>query len=142
MAGNLLNPVLKGTLTLPAKEKDAQKRTNIRLSMPEDFALTKWLHTHDFQPGESIADLVRLARIDTKVEKINYNHIQTRLVEFDLKLIPLPTAPKEVAKIGERLLRLECAVCAIIREQNRMLRDFGQEPAAEVLKFLEQVDTD
>jgi hypothetical protein len=97
---------------------DVTKRTNIRLSMQEDFALTKWLHAHEMKPGEQIGDLVKQVRIDLKIDKINYNHVQTRLQEFGLKLIPAPEKDQNkrldrmerfVLEIGAELGKLGCA---------------------------------
>jgi hypothetical protein len=103
------------------------KRTNIRLSMQEDFALTKWLHAHYMQPGEGIGELVKQARIDLKIEKINYNHVQARLQEFGLKLIPAPEKDQ-----NKRLDRLE----RFVAELGGELLGLGSSLSPELVEFL------
>ena len=91
---------------------DNQKRQNVRLSMPEDFALTKWLHSHEMKPGETIGDLAALARFDLKNTRINYNHVQARLTSFGIELIPAPE--KDQVKRIDRLEKLlDLVVCAL-----------------------------
>ena len=90
-----------------------QPRTNVRLSMQEDFALTKWLHAHEMQPGERIDDLVLQVRKDLKIEKINYNHVQARLQEFGLKLVPADSTDPQVREMREQLEVLQHRVFAL-----------------------------
>jgi hypothetical protein len=101
----------------PAQEK----RTNVRLSMQEDFDLVSWLKAFQAQPGDTIDSLTVAAKTALKNDRINRNHIQTRLIEFDIKL------PKKVNEYSAaaRLARLESVLQTAIREQITVCTGLG-----------------
>ena len=114
-----------------APQPQADKRTNVRLSMQEDFDLVSWLKAYKMQPGDTIDTLVLAARAALKNDKINYNHMQTRIVEFD---IPMPRKPSN-APVMERLKALEVMLDAVIRDQLRVCRVQHINPSLEVVAY-------
>lgn len=94
---------------------EKQKRTNVRLSMKEDFELTKWLKDHQMEPGEQIADLVAKAKAETGIQTINYNHVQQRMLVFGIKLLSSTKLEpsEELAQLRERFAVMEHRVFAL-----------------------------
>lgn len=96
---------------------EKQKRTNVRLSMKEDFELTKWLKDHQMEPGEQIADLVAKAKAETGIQTINYNHVQQRMLVFGIKLISStkiePTILERFNVMEHRIYALEQVVAML-----------------------------
>lgn len=90
-----------------------KKRTNIRLTMLEDYVLAKWLHEREMKSGEQIADVVKEAKDVLKIEKINYNHVQQRMQEFGIKLVPSAAPTDELTKVREQLEVLQHRVYAL-----------------------------
>ena len=126
----------QATYVAPPKQPASQppqadKRTNVRLSMQEDFDLVSWLKAYQMQPGDTIDTLVLAARAALKNNKINYNHMQTRIVEFD---IPVPRKSSN-GPVMERLRALEVMLDAVIRDQIRVCQMAHINPSLEVVAY-------
>jgi hypothetical protein len=124
-----LNPVLKADMlkTAPAKHPEPKvrqpARTVARLSMPENFALVEWLKAYQQQPGDTLHTITRKAAEALKNERINYNHVQQRMFEFN---IPLPrNGGTTNAELIERLSNLEQLLDVLIDEQLSIAKRFG-----------------
>jgi hypothetical protein len=95
-----------------------KRQTVTRLSNPENYALIEWLKAYKQQPDDTIHTMTRKAAEELKNDRINYNHVQQRLVEFG---IPAPTRGGSAtnAELATRVETLEKQVASIIELLNR-----------------------
>lgn len=128
-----LNPVLKsfpadsvapaaagsGKTSVAKSHASKGQRQMVRLSNPENYALIEWLKAYKQQPDDTIHTMARKAVVDLKNEKINYNHVQQRLVEFG---IPAPTRGGSAtnAELAQRVEALEKLVTKMVTLFNNM----------------------
>lgn len=133
-----MNPVLKGPLA-DVKPKSIVRqpaRTVSRLSMPENFALVEWLKAYQQQPGDTLHTITRKAAEALRNTKINYNHIQQRMYEFN---IPLPrNGGSANAELIERISRLEATLDILIDEAVRIAKEFRQNPHPAIQQYINE----
>lgn len=116
---------------LPPAEKKTD-RTITRLSNPENFALVQWLKDYKAQPGDTLHTITRQASTALNNPKINFNHVQQRMSEFD---IPLPKRPSSSGVDAERLNRLEHLVKLLASDLMRIAAAGGVGLHPDLIEF-------
>lgn len=109
-------------------------RVMTRLTNPENFALIEWLKAYKQQPGDTIHTLTAKAAVELHNPRINYNHVQQRMFEFNISLVHRGAGADNAAVI-ERLAKLESVLVTSIREQIKHCRDLGIEPHRDLMAF-------
>lgn len=109
----------KATSADNAADKRSSRGPRAVPNMKEDFALTTWLHERTPTYGESFADVYAEAldyfRNQSLVEKLNVDHIRTRMEHFADSL-PKAEAPIRPLTFEDRVARVEFIVSIMARQ--------------------------
>lgn len=103
------------TTETAASEQEQQRQiSRAFLTMPQDFALTTWLHNRTPRYGETPTEIFEQAKQALPdLTRLNVDHIKTRLATF---VNTLPKAPNPELTIYQRLDRLEKVVAVLCKD--------------------------